>query len=67
MENKRKVKAAFIFDEYMRLENRLPTRKEFEEEFYGEEKPNSRYFYQVRKKWLSEKEDSKEEKSEDGN
>lgn len=38
-------KACQIFEDYERLENRLPTKAEFEIEFYGEEKKESKYYY----------------------
>lgn len=54
----RKVNAIQIFYDYDRLENRLPTREEFEKDYYGRVmKPTeSRYYYTVRKKFLEERE-----------
>ena len=59
MQNKRTVTAYSIFDKYERLENRLPTREEFELEFYGKvrERNESRYYYQAKRKYLAEKEE----------
>lgn len=54
--NRKGMKAIQIFIDYMRFENRMPTRKEFEREWYGREMPRgkSNYYYQVREKFLEE-------------
>lgn len=46
-------KACQIFEEYDRLENRLPTKQEFELEYYGEVKKESRYYYMVKRRYLT--------------
>lgn len=46
-------KACQIFEEYDRLENRLPSKLEFELEYYGEEKKESRYYYMVKRRYLT--------------
>jgi hypothetical protein len=43
-----------IFDDYMRFENRIPSKSEFDLEFYGRKTLHNQtnYYYQVKKKWL---------------
>lgn len=55
----RKVNAIQIFYDYDRIENRLPTREEFEKAYYGRvmEPTESRYYYTVRKRFLQEREE----------
>ena len=52
---KRKMNAIQIFYDYDRLENRLPTREEFEKEYYGQTKRGT-YYYQVKREYLEERE-----------
>lgn len=44
-----------IFEEYERVENRLPSKLEFDQAFYG--RPlnygESNYYYTAKKKWLA--------------
>lgn len=50
-------KAIQIFEDFMRLENRIPTREEWEEEYYGEEaaeKSKNKYYYKVKRMFLEE-------------
>lgn len=49
-----KFSATAIFDEYMRLENRIPSKAEWEMEFYGRmcKRNENNYYYQVKKRWL---------------
>lgn len=44
-----------IFEEYQRIENRMPTKKEWDYEYYGREmrRGESNYYYTVKKKWLA--------------
>ena len=53
---KRGKTAYSIFDDYMKFENRIPTKKEFDFEFYGKETPHNQtnYYYTVRRNWLSQ-------------
>ena len=52
------TKAIQIFKEFERLENRLPGKSEFDQEFYGRilKRGESNYYYQVKRKYLQEKE-----------
>ena len=52
----KRVKAIQIFYDYERFENRMPTKEEWEKEFYGRvmRPTESRYYYQVRKRFLQE-------------
>lgn len=47
------MKAIQIFIDYERLENRLPTKKEFDKAWYGRELPHNRsnYYYKVKKQF----------------
>lgn len=56
---KTRVKAIQIFYDYERLENRMPTREEFEVAFYGRvmKKHESRYYWTVKKQYLEEREE----------
>lgn len=53
---KTRVKAIQIFYDYERLENRMPTKEEFEQAFYGRvmKKSESRYYWAVKKQYLKE-------------
>lgn len=53
-----KFSAIEIFREYERLENRLPTKAEWEMEWFGRvcSRNENNYYYQVRRKYLQEKE-----------
>ena len=55
---KRTFKAIQIFIDYDKLENRLPTRKEFELAWFGRElrRNESNYYYKVKKDFLAERE-----------
>lgn len=55
----RKVNAIQIFYDYERLENRLPSREEFETAYYGQvmDPTKSRYYYTIRKRFLQEREE----------
>ncbi len=54
---KRTFKAIQIFYNYDRLENRLPSKDEFDMEWYGRKlnRGVSNYYYQVKKIFLSER------------
>jgi hypothetical protein len=51
-----KFSAIEIFREYERLENRLPTKAEWEMEWFGRvcRRNENNYYYQVKKKFLEE-------------
>lgn len=53
------IKAIQIFYDYDKLENRLPTKKEFDLAFYGRVlgSNESNWYYTVRKKFLKEREE----------
>lgn len=55
---KRQFTAFSIFEDYMRLENRIPSKDEWDEAWYGRKlrRGESNYYYIVRRKWLAEKE-----------
>lgn len=55
--NKR-VKAIQVFYDYERLENRLPTKDEFDLAYYGRKlrRGESNWYYNVRKRYLMERE-----------
>lgn len=55
---KRPFKAIQIFIDYEKLENRLPSRKEFELAWFGRELRHneSNYYYKVKKDFLAERE-----------
>ena len=56
MRKKRRILAEQIFADYERFENRLPSRVEFNMEFYGYDPgQSSRYYYAVKRKYLQEK------------
>lgn len=46
-----------IFEDYLRLENRMPTKKEFDIEFYGRalDHNESNYYYYVKRRYLAER------------
>lgn len=46
-------KACQIFEEFEEREGRLPTKTEFEQEYYGEVKKESRYYYMVKRRYLT--------------
>lgn len=50
------MKAVQIFYDYERLENRLPSRNEFDLAFYGRilSRGESNYYYQVKREFLKE-------------
>lgn len=52
------VRAIKLFEEMDRLENRLPTKAEFDEAYYGRvlRRGESNYYYQVKRKYLKERE-----------
>lgn len=52
------VKAIQIFYDFQRLENRLPTKAEFDEAYYGRvlRRGESNWYYAVKKKFLEESE-----------
>lgn len=54
---KRAFKAIQIFYNYEKLENRLPSKDEFDMEWYGRKlrRGVSNYYYQVKKSFLSER------------
>ena len=53
----RPTKAIQIFYDYRDKENRVPTKKEFDEWFYGKDRGRaSRYYYQVKRQFLKEQE-----------
>jgi hypothetical protein len=56
---KRPFKAIQIFIDYEKLENRLPSRKEFELAWFGRELRcnESNYYYKVKRDFLAERED----------
>jgi hypothetical protein len=56
---KRPFKAIQIFIDYEILENRLPSRKEFELAWFGRElrRNESNYYYKVKRDFLKERED----------
>lgn len=62
MLNRKVRKAADIFDEYMKLENRIPSKQEFDLEFYGRimRRNESNHYYNVKRKWLAEQGKEKE-------
>lgn len=53
---KRAFKAIQIFYNYDKLENRLPTKEEFDKEWYGKKlrRGVSNYYYQVKRMFLEE-------------
>ena len=55
----RGIKAVQIFYDFERLENRLPTKAEFDQAYYGKElrRGESNYYYQVKQKYLQEREE----------
>lgn len=52
------VKAIQVFYDYERLENRLPTKNEFDQAYYGRilRRGESNWYYAVKKKFLAERE-----------
>ena len=56
------IKAIQIFYDYDRLENRLPTKDEFDLAYYGRtlKRGESNWYYNVRRKFLAEKESEAE-------
>lgn len=54
----RKTKAIEVFREFERLENRLPSKNEFDLAFYGRvlRRGESNWYYAVKKKYLEESE-----------
>lgn len=54
-----KFSAIEIFREYERLENRLPTKEEWEMEWFGRvcRRNENNYYYQVKKRFLQEREE----------
>ena len=54
--NSNRVKAIQIFYDFDRLENRLPTKEEFDIIFYGRKlsRGESNWYYAVKKKFLEE-------------
>ena len=48
---------ATIFEMYEKLKNRIPTKAEFDLEFYGRilRHNESNHYYNVKRKWLAEK------------
>ena len=60
MKRQSKFSAIEVFREFERLENRLPTQAEWEMEFYGRvcRRNENNYYYQVKRKFLEEKENS---------
>lgn len=53
---KRRINAIQIFYDYDRLENRLPTKEEFEMAYYNQIKKGGKYYYQVKREYLEERE-----------
>lgn len=55
---KRQFTAFSIFENYMRLENRIPSKDEWDEVWYGRKlrRGESNYYYTVKRKWLAEQE-----------
>lgn len=53
------MKAVQIFYDFERLENRLPSKNEFDLAYYGKElrRGQSNYFYQVKREFLKEMEE----------
>ena len=56
----RKTRAIQVFYDYERLENRLPTKQEFDLAFYGRilKRGESNWYYAVKKKYLTEGEEN---------
>ena len=55
----RKTKAIEVFREFERLENRLPSKNEFDLAFYGRvlRRGESNWYYAVKKKYLEGRDD----------
>ena len=53
----RKTRAIEVFKEFERLENRLPTKAEFDQEYYGRvlKRGESNWYYAVKRKFLQER------------
>lgn len=51
---KRQFTAFSIFEDYMRLENRIPSKDEWDEVWYGRKlrRGESNYYYTIKRKWL---------------
>lgn len=56
---KRQFTAFSIFEDYMRLENRIPSKDEWDEVWYGRKlrRGESNYYYTVKRKWFEQKRD----------
>lgn len=54
----RKTRAIEVFREFERLENRLPSKSEFDQAYYGRvlKSGESNWYYAVKKKFLAERE-----------
>ena len=50
------IKAIQVFYDYERLENRLPTKQEFDLAYYGRilQRGESNWYYQVKRKFINE-------------
>lgn len=54
----RKTRAIEVFREFERLENRIPSKEEFDLAYYGRKlrRGESNWYYQVKRKYLEESE-----------